>query len=63
MWPLFCVQMSDVGLLIFDEAHHCKADHPYNQLMQVSTLFFVSYFLYSFFLSFTYFSFLIVFLL
>lgn len=27
--------MSDIGLLIFDEAHHSKSDHPYNQLMQV----------------------------
>lgn len=31
------VQMSDIGLLVFDEAHHCKSDHPYNQLMQVRT--------------------------
>jgi endoribonuclease Dicer len=28
------LQMSDVGLLVFDEAHHCKSDHPYNQLLQ-----------------------------
>jgi endoribonuclease Dicer len=28
------VQMCDVGLLVFDEAHHCKSDHPYNQLLQ-----------------------------
>lgn len=27
-------QMRDVGLLVFDEAHHCKSDHPYNQLLQ-----------------------------
>jgi hypothetical protein len=27
-------QMCDVGLLVFDEAHHCKSDHPYNQLLQ-----------------------------
>jgi hypothetical protein len=28
-------QMIDIGLLVFDEVHHCKSDHPYNQLMQV----------------------------
>jgi ERCC4-related helicase len=32
---LLLLQMSDIGLLIFDEAHHCKSDHPYNQIMQV----------------------------
>lgn len=26
--------MCDIGLMIFDEAHHCKSDHPYNQLLQ-----------------------------
>jgi hypothetical protein len=35
--PLLLLQMSDIGLLIFDEAHHCKSDHPYNQIMQVSS--------------------------
>jgi ERCC4-related helicase len=26
--------MSDLGLLVFDECHHCHSDHPYNQIMQ-----------------------------
>lgn len=28
------VQMSDIRLLIFDEAHHCNGDHPYAQIME-----------------------------
>lgn len=37
VFPAACLshlQMSDIGLIIFDEAHHCKSDHPYNQLLQ-----------------------------
>lgn len=26
--------MSDIALLIFDEAHHCNGDHPYAQIME-----------------------------
>ncbi len=28
------LQLSDVGLLVFDECHHCHHNHPYNQLME-----------------------------
>ncbi len=28
------LQFSDVGLLVFDECHHCHHNHPYNQLME-----------------------------
>jgi endoribonuclease Dicer len=27
-------QMSQIGILAFDEAHHCASDHPYAQLME-----------------------------
>lgn len=26
--------MSSIGLLVFDEAHHCASDHPYAQIME-----------------------------
>lgn len=28
------MQLSQIGLLVFDEAHHCSADHPYAQIME-----------------------------
>lgn len=28
------LQMTNIGLLVFDEAHHCSADHPYAQIME-----------------------------
>ena len=28
------VQISDISVLVFDEAHHCFGNHPYNQIMQ-----------------------------
>lgn len=31
---LLLLQMSDIGLLIFDECHHTHSNHPYNQIMQ-----------------------------
>ena len=27
------VRLSDVSVLVFDEAHHCQGNHPYNQIM------------------------------
>ncbi|KAF6260895.1 P-loop containing nucleoside triphosphate hydrolase protein [Scenedesmus sp. NREL 46B-D3] len=27
-------QMRNIGLLVFDEAHHCSKDHPYAQVME-----------------------------
>jgi hypothetical protein len=40
--PLICyvglhcglLQMQAIGLLVFDEAHHCSRDHPYAQIME-----------------------------
>ena len=26
--------MGQIGLLVFDEAHHCNSDHPYAQIME-----------------------------
>ncbi|WIA14738.1 hypothetical protein OEZ85_003224 [Tetradesmus obliquus] len=28
------VQMGQIGLLVFDEAHHCSKDHPYAQIVE-----------------------------
>ena len=28
------VQMSDISMLVFDEAHHCFGNHPYNKIME-----------------------------
>lgn len=28
------VRMSDISVLVFDEAHHCLGNHPYNQIMR-----------------------------
>ena len=28
------VSMSDISVLVFDEAHHCGRNHPYNQIMR-----------------------------
>jgi hypothetical protein len=30
----FHLQMQQIGLLVFDEAHHCSKDHPYAQIME-----------------------------
>ena len=30
------VQMSRIGLLVFDEAHHATSKHPYNLIMTTS---------------------------
>ena len=28
------IRLSDVSVLVFDEAHHCSGNHPYNQIMK-----------------------------
>ena len=27
------IRMSDISVLVFDEAHHCQGNHPYNKIM------------------------------
>ena len=29
------LNLNDISCLVFDEAHHCRGSHPYNQLMEV----------------------------
>jgi hypothetical protein len=31
---LLLLQMPNISLLVFDEAHHCNSDHPYAQIME-----------------------------
>jgi endoribonuclease Dicer len=28
------VSLSDASLVVFDEAHHCRHNHPFNQIMR-----------------------------
>lgn len=28
------MQLSQIGIMVFDEAHHCASDHPYAQFME-----------------------------
>jgi hypothetical protein len=32
---VYChMQLSQIGILVLDESHHCASDHPYAQLME-----------------------------